>query len=586
MKLKVSIKDLRGEINLIRKRNPQLKDDSAFVLWFMQACLVDSENDAKSSLTGVSGDKNCDAIYIDSKNKQAHIIQSKFHYNEGCQEKRNDVLTFADLALKPWQTKQELESFYSGLNSLVRSKLEDAFHNIRKNGYEIKLYYVTTGTCSGRIITEAEDRVRQAEGPAEIYVLDIQKVLVLFKDYLEGVAPAVPKFSLRILSEGRIHNDGVIRRFDPEKNIESWVFSMSGQDVGELFAKAGIRLFARNIRGYLDKTNVNESIAQTITREPHNFWYYNNGITIVCDEARRETHGNEDVLMVSGAQVINGQQTTRTLDKHDSKNTNVLVKVIRIKRNPDDDEEYYSLVNSIVRATNWQNKISSSDLVSNDYMQVFLERELRKVGYQYIRKKMNKSEARSVFGHTYFQINKLEMAQAIAACEFDPVVIRRKGKENMFEDPYYKSIFNSRYLGYYLSRYWLMRQVRYAARRHPERAYATWLVLNFSWKLLHNDIGSGYQEKKFRYACEQNTVTVLSPLNNILIDTFRAALKFYRLKRGKGEEAKDVSSFFNTSRLDKSFESFWHSKKNSHRQTVMAHLGRFRKRLDELEIDD
>ena len=56
--------------------------------------------------------------------------------------------------------------------------------------------------------------------------------------------------------------------------------------------------------------------------------------------------------------------------------------------------DYDVLVNSIVRSTNWQNYILPSDLVSNDYIQVLLEKEFRKQGYQYIRKNMSKSEAK------------------------------------------------------------------------------------------------------------------------------------------------------------------------------------------------
>ena len=156
-----------------------------------------------------------------------------------------------------------------------------------------------------------------------------------------------------------------------------------------MFTKAGNRLFAKNIRGYLASTEINDSISDTIKKEPSNFWYYNNGVTIVCDDARRETQGGEDVVIVDGAQVINGQQTTRTLHENDSGDTNVLVKIIKIPKDFENNGDYNRLVNSIVRATNWQNYISPSDLVSNDYIQVFLEREMRKIGYQYIRKKMS-----------------------------------------------------------------------------------------------------------------------------------------------------------------------------------------------------
>ena len=90
---------------------------------------------------------------------------------------------------------------------------------------------------------------------------------------------------------------------------------MSGQAVGELYKFAGVRLFARNVRGYLGSTEINRGMDNTISDEPEFFWYYNNGITIICDHAERVSSGGKDTLNVTNPQIINGQQTTRTLSE-------------------------------------------------------------------------------------------------------------------------------------------------------------------------------------------------------------------------------------------------------------------------------
>lgn len=586
MKVKVSIKEIKDEIDQIRKTYPRLRDDSAFALWFLRAFLADSEHEAFQSLTGRTGDKGIDAILVDHRAKQVHLVQGKFHLSLGeYSEKKNDVLALADLGLLPWEPKEVLTAFYAKVDPLVRQKCEELIHHVRRNHYELRLYYVTTGRCSKTISDEAIARVRQAEGSVELSIHDSASIALIFKDYLEGVAPAVPTLSLRIASEGSIQTEGAIHRFDSAKQIESWVFSMSSKDVGEMYSKAGVRLFARNVRGYLGQSNeINEAMADTIKKEPHNFWYYNNGVTIVCDAAKREIQGGQDVLRVERPQVINGQQTTRTLRESSSHRATVLVRVIRIPRNAGDDDEYDDLVSSIVRATNWQNAIKPSDLVSNDHIQVFLERELRKRGYQYLRKRQTKAEASRVLGmQGLFQIRKEELAQAIAACEYDPVLVR-KGKEGLFDERYYRSIFGSRSIGYYLSRYWLMRQVQGAARGYPERAYAKWLALNFGWQRVGVDIGGGQAEQRFRYACEHGIESVVAPLRKALEGIFKAALAFYRLKRGSGEEAKDVSTFFLLSKLDRDFTRFWSGRKNLHRRRVEARLARFRRALGSVAI--
>ena len=590
MKSKISLKELRDEIHLIKKRYPAFKDDSAFVFWFLYAYLVDKEDVAKSSLTGKEGgrggEKNIDAIYIDEKNKQCNIIQGKFHVSEGVREKRNDILTFADLAFKPWESKSILEAFYAKLDPLALDKFKELVNCVKNKKFSLNLYYVTTGICTDTIIDEAESKVRQTEGSTDISILTYKQVLRLLKDYLDDITPHIQPLKLRVVSEGTIQHEGSIHKFDPKTKIESWVVSACGYDISEMYSKVGRRIFAKNIRGWLGDTDINESVAETIKKEPDNFWYYNNGITIVCEDAKKEQQGGEDVIVVEGAQIINGQQTTRTLNSNekDSKDTNVLVKIIKIPRD-EGEVDYDKLINSIVRATNWQNYISPSDLVSNDYIQVFLQKELRKVGYQYIRKNMSKSEARTFLGQGYYQMDKREMAQAIAACLFDPLIVR-KGKEGLFEDPYYKSIFNSKNISFYLSKWWLMREVQYAARGYPERAYAKWLVLNFIWNQIGTNINSGYSEKKFRYACERQINEVLTPMNNALIHVFRAALKFYRLNRGKGEEVKDISTFFQLSKLNVEFAKFWKSSKNPYKSKVRNYIKKFRKALNKINIEE
>jgi hypothetical protein len=588
-KPEVSLTELKTEMDLIKKRYPTFKDDSAFVFWFLYAYLVDKEEVAKSSLTGKEGgrggEKNIDAIYIDEKNNQCNIIQGKFHSSEGFVEKRNDVLTFADLVFKPWESKSILDTFYANLDPIALEKFKEVVNYVKNKKYSINLYYVTTGTCTETIINEAKSKVKQSEGTSDIFIITHERLLRLLRDYLDDIIPHIQPLKLKVVSEGVIQHEGSLHRFDPKTKIESWVVSACGSDISEMYSKVGRRLFAKNIRGWLGDTDINDSIAETIKKEPDNFWYYNNGVTIVCDDAKKEQQGGEDFIIVDGAQVINGQQTTRTLNANEkeSKNTNVLVKIIKIPRDVA-EIDYDKLINSIVRATNWQNYISPSDLVSNDYIQVFLQKELRKVGYQYIRKKSSRLEARTDLGQGYYQIDKREMAQAVAACLFDPVIVR-KGKEGLFEDPYYIKIFDSKNISFYLSKWRLMKEVQYAAKGYPQRAYAKWVVLSFIWNQIGKDINSGYSEKKFRYACERRILKVKSPLNKSIDFIFKSALKFYRLNRGEGEEAKTESDFFQRINLNTEFVKFWESSENPYKRKVNGYINKFKDALDELDIE-
>jgi hypothetical protein len=223
-------------------------------------------------------------------------------------------------------------------------------------------------------------------------MVDGRRVFVRLYDYLIGQAPPPPAMDLP-LEIGHGVTSECLRRYDSNTEITAWIFSMNTSEVADVYAKSGVSLFARNVRGYLgDKMQVKRGMRDTLENEPRNFWYYNNGITLVCDRAERRSVGGQEVIHVENPQVINGQQTTRTLAGAVKGNSpaSLIIRAIEIPRKAKEDfERYDTLVSRIVGATNWQNPIFASDLMSNDRRQVELEREFRKLNYYYLRKRQS-----------------------------------------------------------------------------------------------------------------------------------------------------------------------------------------------------
>jgi hypothetical protein len=282
-------------------------------------------------------------------------------------------------------------------------------------------------------------------------------------------------------------------------------------------------------------------------------------------------------MRVHNPQIINGQQTTRTLHLFAQPNSpaSVIVRTIEIPRGDEESAERFdTLVSRIVAATNWQNSISAADLMANDRRQVELERELRKFGYAYLRKRQAKSEARRFIGQHYTMVTKEELAQAIAACELDPAILRSEGKEGLFEEQYYTKVFPTGDPLFYLTRYRLMREVRYASAGYPERAYAKWLILHYMWSRLSPVLRARSMMRMFLDAAEGN-LPPLRPLWQANEAAFRAALAFYRRRRGQGERAADVSSFFKKRGLLPEFERYLHNAGRNLRRTVDRRWNRF-----------
>lgn len=568
----LTIADLNQELHELGQRYPTFGDDDLFVMWFLRAYVTDSEERAAEAITGGSNDKSVDALLVDDQARAVFLVQGKYHEKLDTKtESLSDVVTFANLATFLHTANDEYAAqFLSTANAQVAERLRVARKKVQKDKYRSWLYFVTTGRVSPTVRNDVQHQVRQTSRLARIEVIDGKRAMLLFRDYLDGVAPPIPTLDLETEAGPGVKINGIAQRFDDVTKVESWVFSMRGDAVAAIYERAGLRLFARNIRGFMGmNTPVNQGMVATLKSEPERFFYYNNGITIICDEAELKGSAGRSFLQVANPQIINGQQTTRTLAAYsqNAAKASVLVKVIRVPRNADGDgEAFESLVSRIVAGTNWQNAIKPSDLMSNDRRQIELERALRKIGYLYLRKRQSKAEARSLVGSSQFYVvSKEELARAVAGCDLDPHIIR-SGLEKLFTEELYAQVFPKTAPDYYLPRYRLMREVTTAAKGVPERGYAKWLVLNFMWSHIGPLLQGVQKRRAFRRLCEKKRSDLVGPLSRAINEVFVEALKYWRANRGEGDAALDVSQFFkNRKGHHTRFADYWNTVSSTRR---------------------
>ena len=211
--------------------------------------------------------------------------------------------------------------------------------------------------------------------------------------------------------------------------------------------------------------------------------------------------------------------------------------------------------------------------MANDRRQIELERNFRNRDYQYLRKRQTKSEARRRAGVRHrFMIKKDELAQAVAACDFDPSIVR-EGKEQLFEKRFYGQVFPNADPRHYLPRYWLVSFVSAAARGYPERAYAKWLVTHFAWRAMARVLDTRNAREIFIRASERRSLDAPRRLCQV---AFRATLKFYHERRGSGERAIDVSTFFKRKGLHLEFARFWSRIGGKYKLQFSKALSRFK----------
>lgn len=168
-------------------------------------------------------------------------------------------------------------------------------------------------------------------------------------------------------------------------------------EVAALMKNHGEKLLERNIRRYLGLygNRVNEGIRATLSSNaPENFYFFNNGITLVCDKfAYNALQQGDFQIKVKNLQIVNGGQSCMTILKTAEElekngqtlpaQASVLIRLYELSSDNDD------VVLQITHATNSQNPVDLKDLRANDAKQQQLEQSIQNLGYSYRRKRMD-----------------------------------------------------------------------------------------------------------------------------------------------------------------------------------------------------
>lgn len=157
------------------------------------------------------------------------------------------------------------------------------------------------------------------------------------------------------------------------------ILSIKAKSLQDLYQKEKDGgLFGYNLREKIkdNKLHVDIDIANTIENEKENFWFYNNGITIGCENYRIR----DNKLQLKKFSIINGAQTTTiigTSKKIDIQNDfNIVCKVIKSPGSLDNN-----FIKKISLASNSQKEIEVRDTYSNSEEQILLQYKFIKNKY-------------------------------------------------------------------------------------------------------------------------------------------------------------------------------------------------------------
>lgn len=195
------------------------------------------------------------------------------------------------------------------------------------------------------------------------------------------------------------------------------------------------RIFEANVRAYQGEVEVNREIASSLEHptEGVNFWWLNNGVTIVADEA---SYINNQ-LNIANPLIVNGLQTSHEIHAYTSKlspndSRDILIRVI-VETDPNRRDQ-------IIRATNRQTSVNSSSFRATEQVHREIEDYLLTLGFYYDRRK-NYYKREGKLAAKIFSIDRV--AQGVLAVLLqEPHTARARPTSAIKSETNYKRIFS------------------------------------------------------------------------------------------------------------------------------------------------
>jgi len=411
-----------NQIQEIEDEN-DLKDYHAFVYWYIDTTAGRDRDAILNCICDGTHDKGIDAVLIDDVEKKVVIIQSKFERKKEARVQLDeaDVKQFASVP-EYFKNRRALKEATRKANPATLRLVNDAFEALHTKHYDLQLIFISTYRKPPHIDGLVYDTLGFER--SQFSVFDHEDIMDLFQEKMRDWTPRLGVYNLP-------YKDGdkaVIRT----TGHRSWILTVPLEEVRALVLKYPDKLFKKNVRDFLGNNRCNRGIRITLKSSPENFWYYNNGINILCDKASIDVENQ--YIRMENPQIVNGCQTARSIEKFDGElRGDVVVRVIEA-RTPE-------FVNALTLYQNSSNPVRKRDLKSNDPVQVRLKRELRQYSCYYEIKrgeefiKMAKKYPAMKKQYSW-AISNEDVAKTLASVRLQPHIAVSKGSEDFFDEHY------------------------------------------------------------------------------------------------------------------------------------------------------
>lgn len=313
-----------------------------------------SSSDIKSNFTDGTSDGGIDFIYTDSSTM--YLIQGK----------STDKLTSKDILAEVTTIKKTIKDFDDDREGRYSTQLIQTYRNsydLLDDNKNIEIIIVTNTIFDKEALNKINLDIEQSIG-------NDYKVVIYDLNSLEELEASI-NTNGELVPQGEIEIDKASNLLMYDEG--GFIVNVKASSLKRLYQKFGKQgLFSYNLREYIKQQSVDDAIKATINdpKERINFWYFNNGITIGCEDYIID--GNK--IKLYGFSIINGAQTTTKIGESSqvSQNTDFYLSCKVIKALSDDKIEG-RFIQKVSEASNSQKPIKPRDLKANAPEQQLLQ---------------------------------------------------------------------------------------------------------------------------------------------------------------------------------------------------------------------
>lgn len=339
----------------------------------VQALTEADPQGAAGCITDGHDDLGLDAIYFETSENTLYVVQSKWSEGGTKTIDLGECLKFLE------GVRYLMSGDFSKGNDKLRKRESEIGQYMRRSEVRITLVIVHTGSPKlGDQVQDALTNFVSGQNNINEDVVTVE-VFDLARVYKHLNPDAGRKIDLSI---------GLSWWGIKQEPYESFYGQVRASDVAD-WRDHGKVLLHRNLRFYRGSTEVNNAMEVTLSKDPESFWYFNNGITILCDKiAKAPLNGKENdwgVFDCKGVSIVNGAQTVgviwerarQTSDFFQKANASIHLRIISLENCPPDFGQ------DVTRATNTQNEIRHRDFSALDDTQQRIAHEMALDGRRY-----------------------------------------------------------------------------------------------------------------------------------------------------------------------------------------------------------